>query len=358
MIIHGDCFEEMRKIPSGSVHSIVTDPPYGLEFLNLEWDSFIRQADRALSRMKSGRRPKPAKMAQEWNRAWAVEALRVLKPGGHMIAFSGSRTYHTLAMGVELAGFEIRDQLQWIYSEGFPKSTDIAKQIDKQSGVWRGRSGIAKKQNQSMDNPNYRRTEKGSAKTELAKKWEGWGTALKPAHEPMVLARKAPEGPVTRSLQRHGVGGLNIDGCRVEINNDYATGTKNTFDVWNKGGVGLARDKKPHPLGRFPANVMHDGSEEVFQHLGSSARCFYYPKARGENKNRGLSGKNTHPTAKPLNLMRYLVRMVTPPGGVVLDPFMGSGTTGLAAIEEGFGFIGIERDEKFFELCRERLEKP
>ena len=358
----------MKAMPENSVDSIVTDPPYELGFMGKSWDS-------------SG----IAFNIEVWQ-----EALRVLKPGGHLIAFSGSRTYHRMAVAIEDAGFEIRDQIMWVYGSGFPKSMNIGKQLDD---------------------------------------WQGWGTALKPAHEPMVLARKPLIGTVANNVLTYGTGGLNIDGSRVPSDDGFekawdkpvstnisapngkfiTEGSQHTVDLTGNRPVG----------GRFPANFIHDGSDEVVALFpqsnggaapkksnvpsgkfyeggwgnvaneeriefgsGSAARFFYCAKASKRDRNEGLDGfeakfaptmsdgigrkehneetatkkLNHHPTVKPTTLMQYLVRLVTPPNGTVLDPFMGSGSTGKAAILEGFDFIGIDQSAEYMAIAEARIE--
>jgi site-specific DNA-methyltransferase (adenine-specific) len=304
-----------------------------------------------------------------------TEALRVLKPGGHLLAFSGSRTYHRMACAIEDAGFEIRDQIMWLYGSGFPKSHNVSKGIDKAAGAVREVVGPTRAGAQSESTGRYGAWGDGitptSPATPAAQQWEGWGTALKPAHEPIVLARKPFAGTVANNVLQHGTGALNIDGSRV------AGSTQ----------------------GRWPANVIHDGSDEVvdgFPDNGSAARFFYCAKANKRDRNEGLDGfagkeiggkgnglartcatcsasvldgcqcpdrtftnptrANHHPTVKPTDLMRYLVKLVTPPGGVVLDPFMGSGSTGKGAIIEGFDFIGIEQDADYLDIARARIQ--
>lgn len=323
MIINGDCLEEMQKLIDDGVQvdSIVTDPPYHLtsivERFGKEGSAPAQEGtDGAFARASKGF------MGKEWDggdiafrkETWKL-AHKLLKPGGHLLAFSASRNYHRMAVAIEDAGFEIRDQLMWLYGSGFPKSHNLG---------------------------------------------DGWGTALKPAHEPIVMARKFIEGTNKNNREKYGTSGINIDGCRIEG-------------------------------GRFPANVMHDGSEEVlsgfpntgqgngnpysyagreynnkdtsmfngdkpqapsnYNDMGSAARFFYCPKVskseRGED--------NTHPTVKPQELMKYLCRLVTPKNGTVLDPFMGSGSTGMAAKDEGFEFIGIEREKEYFEIAEKRI---
>jgi site-specific DNA-methyltransferase (adenine-specific) len=347
----------MRTMPDNCVDSIVTDPPYELGFMGKSWDS-------------TG----IAYSVELW-----TQALRVLKPGGHLLAFSGSRTYHRMACAIEDAGFEIRDQIMWLYGSGFPKSHNVSKGIDKAAGA-----------------------------TPAAQQWEGWGTALKPAHEPIVLARKPFIGTVANNVLQHGTGALNIDGSRVTFgdesdnrvgtdfvsNNGDASNNANDNQVPNKHYVQMYKAD-----GRWPANVIHDGSDEVvdgFPDNGSAARFFYCAKANKRDRNEGLDGftgkqvgakgnglartcatcgasvldgcqcpdrtfinptrANHHPTVKPVDLMRYLVKLITPPEGVVLDPFMGSGSTGKGAIIEGFNFVGIEQDADYLDIARARIQ--
>jgi len=414
-LINNDCIAAMKEMPDNSVDSIVTDPPYELGFMGKSWDA-------------SG----IAFNVEVWR-----EALRVLKPGGHLIAFSGSRTYHRMAVAIEDAGFQIRDQIMWVYGSGFPKSLDISKAIDKSAGAERNRDlkwvAIA------SGSGNYGGGAKGGemamvaddvAITDSAKQWQGWGTALKPAHEPMVLARKPIVGTVANNVLTYGVGGLNIDGSRVEFQSevDKASATPqgkvtvnnvgNMPDVEDGGRKELARPD--NSAGRFPANFIHDGSDEVvalfpdtksqksnrgvgfngsevfgdgnpdfdtvrgFDDSGSAARFFYCAKTSKRDRNEGLDGfeavrehdgraegkkggsnprnrsntlkVNHHPTVKPTSLMQYLVKLITPPNGTVLDPFMGSGSTGKACAYEGFNFIGIEQSAEYVEIARARID--
>jgi DNA modification methylase len=405
-IINSDCIEAMKKMAENSVDAIVTDPPYELGFMGKSWDS-------------SG----IAFNVEVWE-----EALRVLKPGGHLIAFSGSRTYHRMAVAIEDAGFEIRDQIMWVYGSGFPKSHNVSKGIDKAAGAVRERvpytGGIASGSNNYggggivVDNGTKTVDE---AITIEAKQWEGWGTALKPAHEPMVLARKPLIGTVANNVLTHGTGGLNIDGSRVEASDqdELAKNWDRNQSSSQEGVVGYVaqkdidlRDYKPQ--GRWPANFIHDGSDEVVALFpdtksggknttdianddglfgfggqpqnntapssGSAARFFYCAKASKRDRNEGLDGfeakqvfgddggtyrglsnskllsTNHHPTVKPTTLMQYLVRLVTPPKGIVLDPFMGSGSTGKAAVLERFEFIGIDQSAEYCEIATARIE--
>lgn len=325
----GDCKEIMRDIPDNSVDSIVTDPPYGLSFMGKKWDYDVPGVD-----------------------IWA-ECLRVLKPGGHILAFAGTRTQHRMAVRIEDAGFEIRDMIAWVYGSGFPKSHNLAAE------------------------------------------WRGWGTALKPAMEPITVARKPLIGTVAANVLAHGTGGLNIDGCRVACSDkakfplgEYGPrmGVAYAQDEWSK--TQFSRTGDDNTSGRWPANLIHDGSDEVvagfpqttsgkpcgkrnattgfssgitsgaadltgYGDTGSAARFFYCAKASKADRGAG----NTHPTVKPTDLMAYLCRLVTPPGGVVIDPFMGSGSTGKAAVHEGFRFIGCEREIEYFDIACRRIEQ-
>ena len=351
----------MRTMPDNSVDAIITDPPYELGFMGKSWDSTGIAYDVTV-----------------WQ-----ECLRVLKPGGHLLAFGGSRTYHRLACAIEDAGFQIRDQIMWVYGSGFPKSLNIGKQDGCES-------------------------------------WEGWGTALKPAHEPIVMARKPLDGTVAQTVLTHGTGGINIDGCRIgTVDKWEATGKQSAPSQTLQGGVDGSLNvsvSTTHSFGRFPANFIHDGSDEVLELFpqsnggafpkksnvptgrhyeggwgavdngsrtemgeGSAARFFYCAKASKKDRNEGLddftdrprptmgngisgqpnqqiaNNKNYHPTVKPTELMRYLCRLVTPPNSTVLDPFTGSGSTGKAATLEGFNFIGIEQSAEYVEIATARI---
>jgi len=376
-VLHGDCRDELELLPDNSVDSIVTDPPYELGFMGKSWDSTGIAYDQ---------------------RVW-VQCLRVLKPGGHLLSFGGSRTYHRMACAIEDAGFQIRDQIMWVYGSGFPKSMAIDKQLDKQLGVERevvGRNPNSR-ENSTKDNTLFESGTVGKTdyitkpSSEEAKKWEGWGTALKPAHEPIVLARKPLEGTVAQNVLTHGVGGINIDGCRVETTDNFdnvkdRTDMTGKLTIHHEGG-NLEALHKLKTLGRFPANFIHDGSDEVLELFpdskageprddrgtggiwsesmgvpcgpqygdkGSAARFFYCAKANKKDRNEGAA--NNHPTVKPTNLMRYLVRLITPPNGTVLDPFTGSGSTGKAAVLEGFNFIGIEQSAEYVQIAKARIE--
>jgi len=368
MLLKGNCLDTLKTLPDNSVDSIVTDPPYELGFMGKSWDN-------------SG-------IAYSTD-LWA-ECLRVLKPGGHLLAFSGSRTYHRMVVAIEDSGFEIRDQIMWLYGSGFPKSLDVSKAIDKKAGtlkiVGKGRAGKTAL-GQSSDwnktnNPHeFDITEPNSPE---AQQWQGWGTALKPAHEPIVVARKPIIGTVANNVLTYGTGALNIDGSRVgtEVRknniNDFSNQHGNQFG----NGAPIAKLGESEVTGRWPANVIHDGLEEEW------SRFFYCAKASKSERNAGLEGlpergkvfngqsdepagnaegsvedkfstkpaQNFHPTVKPLALMRYLVKLVTPPSGTVLDPFLGSGSTAVAAILEGFEWIGCEMTEDYFPIIEARVK--
>jgi len=366
-LILGDCLIKLKDIEDNSIDSVVTDSPYGISFMGKKWDYDVPSVD-----------------------IWK-ECFRVLKPGGHLLSFSSARTYHRMAINVEDAGFEIRDQIMWVYGSGFPKSHNLKDE------------------------------------------WDGWGSSLKPSHEPIVMARKPlSEKTISSNVKQHGTGAINIDACRVgdeEI-------TVNKLEEW----TGFGQLKNPDYIsekhkGRWPANFIHDGSQEVidnfpntgsstpseknknggefpedntiklglkeirrtgFQDSGSAARYFYCAKANKQDRNEGCeeleeksigdkgnglgrkcetcgasilnpcncevrsfinpSTKNNHPTVKPTDLMRYLCRLITPKNGTVLDPFMGSGSTGKAAILEGYNFIGIELSEEYLDIARNRIK--
>lgn len=429
-LILGDCLEELREMPDNSIDSLVTDPPYGWRFMGKAWDTpdiskqtkIIEEDEWRVA--SDGRRRKKRQMFdtkdqaagsydqtltgnqafQEFSKAWAIEAYRVLKPGAHILVFCGPRTYHRMASGVEDAGFEIRDQMQWLFGSGFPKSFNIGK---------------------ATQDP----------------KWDGWGTALKPANEPILLARKPlSEKTVAANVLKHGCGGINIDASRIATGPEGLTkgGCTKVGGMFGSGNE--VTNPQGHTQGRFPANLvlshsvdcgdgvnwgctpgcavaeldrqsleggMHGAGKArrkiVESHYnatsfdmsnarqmnrvgdsGGASRFFYCAKASKRERNEGcegeikekqgarpnskdMSGKfpdhdhrptggNNHPTVKPKKLMSYLITMITPPGGTCLDPFAGSGSTGVAAIESGFKFIGIERESEYMEICKARVE--
>jgi site-specific DNA-methyltransferase (adenine-specific) len=373
----------MKTLPDCSVDAVVTDPPYGLSFMGKRWDYDVPSVE-----------------------IWA-ECLRVLKPGGHMLAFAGTRTQHRMAVRIEDAGFEIRDMIAWVYGSGFPKSLDVSKAIDKAAGAerevvgpgrWNHVKGSNDAQADCLIRPGGKHVETAPA-TPAAQQWSGWGTALKPALEPITVARKPFKGTVAANVLEHGTGAINVDGCRVATDENPSGARRASAPPIREAGtwandrrspVTFAEMRPGETLGRWPSNLIHDGSDEVVglfpaearsscgggkdqkppdgnvysggwgQHdgsasqyfdSGSAARFFYTAKAtRAERQ--GV----THPTVKPLDLMAYLCRLVTPPGGTVLDPFMGSGTTIKAALSEGFNAIGIERDPAYFEMAQHRMD--
>ena len=486
MILVGDCVELMAAMPDASVDAVVTDPPYGLEFMGKEWDRLQapgrddlrhrRRMDVApdpeqgnpwaserksygtvkknprckrCGRLRFDHEPRrcacdqpdwdlriaeSARVMQDWHYRWASEALRVLKPGGHLLAFGGTRTYHRLACAIEDAGFEIRDCLSWLYGSGFPKSLDVSKAIDKAAGAerevvaeipdrWTGKGQAYNRNGRDVENglaTGDPVSVTGEPATPEAQRWQGWGTALKPAHEPIVVARKPLAGTVAGNVLATGCGALNVDGCRIPTDDPLGGGTF--------GGVfgnGKPAPDEGSPLGRWPANVVLDeeaaamldeqtgelttgawngdrstprmGANGIYgaasaapgygvrvADSGGASRFFYVAKASRAERNAGLEGfeerqrpgafdddgyewknpgghvvakptRNHHPTVKPIALMRWLVRLVTPPGGLVLDPFAGSGTTGIACALEGFEFTGCEQDADYARIAEARI---
>ena len=401
----GDCLERLDEIDDCYVDSIVTDPPYGIGFMGKHWDHGVPGVD-----------------------FWA-ENLRVAKPGSYLLAFGGTRKVHRLACAIEDAGWEIRDRIMWVYGTGFPKSLNVSKAIDAAAGAERkivgygdvGRASKITPYSQGAGGANDTRAVTAPA-TDAAKQWAGWGTALKPAYEPIIMARKPLIGTVASNVLEYGCGGINIDGCRIPgIKPQVTQGLVKHPTSWD-----TRKERSisgPPDEGRWPANFIHDGSEEVvelfpsphgaglqrsgqrdvngrgkgmfalhgagahrFGDQGSAARFFYCAKASRAERDEGLQGApvtggeltnrtdgsaglespragagrtsggiNKHPTVKPLALMRYLCRLVTPPGGMVLDPFMGSGSTGRAAIQEGFEFLGIELEEESYYTAMQRI---
>jgi site-specific DNA-methyltransferase (adenine-specific) len=384
-LLLGDCLVRLKELEDCSVDSIVTDPPYHLTSIvkrfGKEGSSPAKfGSDGAFQRASKGF------MNQEWDggdiafrtEIWE-ECLRVLKPGGHILAFSSPRTYHRMAVAIEDAGFEIRDQIMWVYGSGFPKSHNVALGIDKQNGHKnRGRAIPTASTYQASDVEKKNKLTGNKvnayiAKEDIAKEWEGWGTALKPAHEPICLARKPlDKKTIAENVIEYKTGAININSCRIgdeEI-------TINKLEDWS----GFGEYKNPDyssekSIGRWPANFLHDGSEEW-------SKYFYCPKANKKDRNEGcesleqkqysLDGRDTpienayqrnnsvasnnHPTVKPTDLMRYLCRLITPKNGLVLDPFMGSGSTGKAAVLENFSFIGVELSEEYLNIAEKRIK--
>jgi len=407
----GDCLEVLKTISDNSIDSVVTDPPYHLTSIVKRFgkeDSAPAQfgTDGAYARASKGF------MGKEWDggdiafrtEVWS-ECYRILKPGGHLLAFSHSRTYHRMAVAVEDAGFEIRDQIMWVYGSGFPKSHNIGKAIDKIEGNEREVVSVKPNHKKGMDfryendNSGWLANEE-IIETKGNSEWEGWGTALKPAHEPIVMARKPlSEKSIAENVLKHGTGGINIDGSRIKIYLEKETATGDMYyHINNKKypnqetssskimGSQTKRVDLTFIEGRFPANIIFD--EEAGQLLDEqsdkASRFFYCPKAAKSDRNEGLddfeekksrkwrddkgmkltgSGnprkevdKNIHPTVKPTDLMRYLINLITPPNGTILDPFMGSGSTGKAAVRCGLNFIGIEKEQEYMDIASARIE--
>ena len=424
-LILGDCLNKLQELEDNSVDSIVTDPPYGFSFMGKKWDYDVPSVD-----------------------IWK-ECYRVLKHGGHLLAFGGSRTYHRLAVNVEDAGFEIRDQIMWIYGSGFPKSHNIGKAVDKKLGNERETIGISKAGKTALGQNSGWNSHENKTKIDITKgnsQWEGWGTALKPAHEPIVMARKPlSEKNVADNVLKWGTGGINIDESRIKYEDtpNPATNpkyrkeqnyvpTKKIQEI--KGVVSFGTSKNDVNIqGRFPANIIFDkeaskildeqsgiskshrtrrgvglndskiygkgdlsfDSIRGYNDKAGASRFFYCAKTNKKDRNEGLEHlegkqvgtlnanssdlenyggsslgasslkgnhkppqpkKNFHPTVKPTKLMCYLVNLVTPKNGIVLDPFMGSGSTGKACVQKGFDFIGIEREQEYMEIAKARID--
>lgn len=368
----------MKTLADNSVDAVVTDPPYGLAFMGKKWDYSVPSIE-----------------------IWR-EVLRVLKPGGHVLSFGGTRTYHRMVVNIEDAGFEIRDQVCWLYGSGFPKSHNIGKAIDKISGaepikIADGRSGSSSRAYQSEEKTTAGYYEITKSNSE----WDGWGSALKPANEPIVLARKPLEKNLTlaQNVLKWGTGGLNIDASRI----GYAASENVDFSKVQDGNIyggngiyGEAEQKQTTPLfksnGRWPANLILDETAAEMlpvENKQSVSRFFYVAKASKSERNAGLEGmpekdlsfmitgsgkpsskidtdgkerdrftashQNTHPTVKPIKLMEYLCKLITPPNGTILDPFTGSGSTGVAATKLGFKFIGCEMNLDYVQIAQRRI---
>ena len=409
----GDMLEELEKINENSIDSIITDPPYELNFMNKGWDN----------------------AGISFNKETWGKCLRVLKPGGYLLAFGGSRTFHRIACAIEDAGFEIRDTIMWLYGSGFPKSQNIGLMIDKRNGIDNRTGniveGMGSNNTESLNNHQYetQNFKKQYEKREAQNEWKGWGTCLKPSFEPIIIARKPFKGTLVDNVIKWGVGGLNIDECRV------GTGTGNTKPEYkpnnknNVYGKGLGGGDYENTNGRFPANTILTYDQITFDEVcggfpnakdyggkpnyeksnykstcdflngkaykrgihyaenGSASRYFYCAKASKKDRDEGLENfieekvndgrnkpidnafqrgetlrKNTHPTVKPTELMQYLVRLVNPKGATILDPFMGSGSTGKAVMYENkernvdYSFIGIELNQEYFNIAKERIK--
>ncbi len=426
-VLHGNSLEVLKGYSDNYFDSVITDPPYGISFMGKKWDYQIPSVE-----------------------IWR-EVLRVLKPGGHMLAACGTRTQHRMVVNIEDAGFEIRDVITWHYGSGFPKSMDISKAIDKSLGQERAIIGtrkhptlkdtskIEQKANAAHGNNSWSREWDISTPSSIeGKEWDGWGTALKPATEFFTLARKPlAEKTISKNILLHRIGGININDCRISTDEHISNHSRSSDAAISKGKYGDSSEQETHQtedqkLGRFPANVIFDpftakllndqsgnlksgdncirtkpgdgyhggfgkeGDEQVsYDDSGGASRFFYCAKPSQAERNLGLENfeyklvaagnqaqaelkrgnvdftsdsdsqisfsnikkrKNHHPTVKPIKLMQYLVRLITPKGGIVLDPFNGSGTTGIACSLEGFNYIGIELDEEYCKISRARID--
>ncbi len=418
-VLNNNCLEALKEFPDNHFSSVVTDPPYGLSFMNKHWDYDVPGVD-----------------------VW-TEVLRCLKPGGYLLSFGGTRTYHRMVVNIEDAGFEIRDQLQWIYGSGFPKSLNVSKAIDDYFGA--EREVVGKKDHPTAKN-NDRTGDKSlfqnenhlngshditTPSTPEAQQWDGWGTALKPANEPICVARKPLIGTVAENVLQHGTGGINIDGCRIGYKDEqdlnsatFGRGTNIIGGNYVGATHGDGRTNIPaNPQGRWPANVMLDEEaaamldeqtgtlksgimkagtiraiedthtfgfrnpdeveNDTYGDSGGASRFFYCAKASRSERNKGLedfelkqlnwssgtknpgsfqsegtnrSVANNHPTVKPISVMRWLVKLITPLGGIVLDPFAGTCTTGIGCKLEGFDAVMIEREKEYADKGRARVE--
>lgn len=389
-VLHGDALVHIRSLSDNSIDAVITDPPYNLAFMGKAWDDH-----------KTGR------AFQDWCEVWLRECLRVLKPGGHLLSFGGTRTWHRLASAAEDAGFEVRDSMAWLHGQGFPKSLDVSKAVE--STILNGSSNTRalRKTEQDGGGESYSLTGKNNGilgetrvydrrtftpATPEAQQWQGWGTALKPAFEPIVVARKPLTGTVAANVLEHGTGALNVDGCRIGSDEDTRRNARGGDNGLGGTGTFQIRERRaedmPETSGRWPANVILDehtaaivdeqsgvstsgaaglkgssgfadgysGEYSVpYGDTGGASRFFYNAKA--SKSERPVVNGIAHPTVKPIALMRWLVRLVAPPGGVVLDPFAGSGTTAEACILEGFDCIVIEREDDYLPLIDERINR-
>lgn len=401
LLLKGDCLDELKRIPDESIDAVVTDPPYGLGFMGKKWDVHT-----------------PLDY-ERFCEAWATECMRILKPGGHLLAFGGSRTWHRLQAGIEDAGFEIRDSIAWLYGSGFPKSLDVSKAIDKALGV-EGSFGapksaahaahIGKTDYSGADkDPGWERPWMHDAEaidrsarvyeggSDQAKAFEGWGTALKPAFEPVVVARKPLTGTVASNVLAYGTGALNIDASRIATDEDRSRPPRTPNAILGGGkGTNLTASES-NPAGRWPTNVVLDESQaaeldrqsgfsqsptqtgrgasskasSMSGTLGAQGKVSapgdgggasrFFPtfkyQAKAPKSERPVVDGVAHPTVKPLTVMRWLVRLVTPPGGCVVDPFAGSGATLEAAYLEGFECIGVELTPEYWPLVQARIDR-
>lgn len=440
-VINGDCLELFKQIEDNSIDSVVTDSPYGLGFMNKAWDTF----DKSQFGLKGNEGENDLKVKKNFNvlprynnskglydfvLQWSSECYRVLKPGGYILSFGGTRTYHRMACAIEDAGFELRDMIMWIYGSGFPKSLNVGKAIDKLQGNEReiiGTEDIG----HDMRSGNYKTSKGTRVIADITKgnsEWEGYGTALKPAVEPICVARKPiSEKTIADNVLKHGTGAINIDGCRIALNGEQqpilSNHSRSKESAKSKGKFGDSKEQETHQtegqkLGRFPANIIFDeeagqvldeqtgvkksgiaikhnsGGKNIFTDIkkpqaddigygdkGGASRFFYCAKVSKSERNKGLNGfeekaieiqqphnskdleerynmksLNHHPTIKPISLMRYLVRLVTKEGQTCLDPFGGSGSTGIACKMEGVNYILFEKDPEYCKIAESRIE--
>ena len=400
---HGDSLHVLAELADESVDAVVCDPPYAIDFMGRQWDRWTAPA-----------------AFESWCAAWAGQCLRVLKPGGHLLAFGGTRTAHRLAAGIEDAGFEIRDTITWLYASGFPKSLDVSKAIDRAAGAEREPSSYVPNQLNEVYGAGLGggvTSARSEPVTEEAVRWDGWGTALKPASEPIVVARKPLAGTVAMNVMLHGTGALNIDATRVATS-DVLVGSGTPPMKYSGANARPFHDGteprgvNQNPAGRWPANVVLSHAEdcgpvrcepgcpvrqldeqtgdrpagssltgaeprsegftgpvygtgkgprafEAYGDQGGASRFFpvFRYEAKATTASRPAAGEVRHPTVKPVDLMRWLIRLVTPPGGLVLDPFAGSGTTGEAARIEGVRCVLIEREADYLPLIVQRLTR-
>ena len=325
-ILCGNCLEVMKDFKDNTFDSVVTDPPYGLRFMGKGWDHGVPGVD-------------------YWK-----EVLRVAKPGAFLLAFGGTRTFHRLAVAIEDAGWEMRDTVGWIYGSGFPKSHNVGKAVDKLQGNEREVTGKSKGRSSAIHGGGQSVGE-DDILTKGTSEWEGWGTALKPAWEPIIMARKPlAEKTVADNVLKYGTGGINVDECRVGTDVVKTTAHK-TLGDGIKYGKSKPFDESEERIVRFPANIIHDGREEVMVVFpNGSSRFFYCAKASKQDRDEC----NNHPTVKPTKLMRYLVKLVTRKGGLVLDPFCGSGSTCKACVLEGCNYVGIDLDPEYCKIAENR----
>jgi len=378
LIIHGDSLEVLKGYEDNHFDAVVTDPPYGLSACT---PASVKACLRAWLNDEAYTATGGGFMSKTWD-SWVPsptlwsEVYRVLKPGGHALIFAGSRTQDLMGLSLRLAGFEVRDVLQWIYGSGFPKSHNVSKALDRHLGFEREiigeqrMTGTARRVKGTNTNGHVRcglvdeyeetTIDITAPASEQAKKYEGFGTALKPAYEPILLVRKPLAGTVAENVLEYGTGGLNIDGCRIALNGEKTTRDGGNFGVngvqFNSSKIGLRYSAPSHKKGRWPANVIFDEQAKLDPRLGRDARFFYSPKPSTYERHAGVNGDNIHPTVKPIDLMRYLIRLITPPDGVVLEPFAGSGTTLCAAVLEGVEIVGIEREAEYISIIESRVD--